>query len=151
MNIFPNRQMKSLLLILATTCGTALSIFGTVNFAVASELTANKNSAVNSRNIARVSTCPKYTGGGKLFAKIETRNFIIHLCDRRGTLFYTGISKQNGRGIYSLPTYSEEGIGIIAKNGQYEYVVTGAELSISKNGKLLQSERVIKYVSGNSN
>ncbi|MBD2343167.1 hypothetical protein [Anabaena subtropica] len=151
MNTYPNQQMKSLLLILATTCGTALSFVGNVNSAVASELIANHNSAINSRTIANVSTCPQYAGGGRLSAQIETRNFIIHLCKRRGKLFYTGVSKRNGRGIYSLPAYTEEGTGYVARNGRYEYVVNGASLDIINNGKLIQSESVIRYISGYSN
>ncbi|MBD2500666.1 hypothetical protein H6G83_08545 [Anabaena azotica FACHB-119] len=150
MNIYPNKQMKYLLLILATT-GTALSFASIFNSASASELTVNVNSVVNNKTIAQARTCPKYAGGGRLSAQVETRNFLIHICDRQGKLFYTGISKRDGKGIYSLPTYTEEGTGYVAKNGQYEYIVTGASLDIFKNGKVVQSENVIRYISGYSN
>lgn len=150
MNIYPNKQMKYLLLILATT-GTALSFAGIFNSAGASELTANLNSVVNNKTIAQVRTCPKYAGGGRLSAKAETQNFLIHICNRQGKLFYTGISKRDGKGIYSLPAYTEEGTGYVAKNGKYEYIVTGANLDIIKNGKVVRSENVIRYISGYSN
>ncbi|BAT55832.1 hypothetical protein NOS3756_48250 [Nostoc sp. NIES-3756] len=151
MNIYSHKQMKSLLLTLATACGTALSFTTTFNSAIASELTASTNSVVNSKTIAQVRSCPKYAGGGRLAAQIETRNFLIHFCNRRGKLFYTGISKRDGKGIYSLPAYTEEGTGYVVKNGKYEYIVTGASLDILRNGKVIQSEQVIKYVSGYSN
>jgi hypothetical protein len=151
MNIFSHKQMKSLLLALATACGTALSFTTTFNSAIASELTASTNSVVNSKTIAQVRSCPKYAGGGRLEVQIETRNFLIHFCNRRNKLFYTGISKRDGKGIYSLPAYTEEGTGYVVKNGKYEYIVTGASLDILRNGKVIQSEQVIKYVSGYSN
>ncbi|MBD2252943.1 hypothetical protein H6G14_16800 [Nostoc parmelioides FACHB-3921] len=151
MNIYSQKKMKSLLFILATTLGTSLSFTGSVNSAIASELTANKNSAVNVGNIASLRTCPKYAGGGRLSARIETPNFIIHLCERRKKLFYTGISKHTGKGIYSLPAYVEEGTGYVAKNGKYEYIVTGASLDIIKNGKVIQSETVTKFTSDYAN
>jgi len=141
---------KSFPLILATA-SLLTGTFGTSSSAVASELVATKVSAINTQIIASASTCPKYAGGGILEANIETRNFSIYICKRSGKLFYTSTSKLNGKGIRSLPTYTEEGTGYIAKNGKYEYVVNGASLDILKNGKLLQTDPVIKYVRGNSN
>lgn len=148
MNTYSCKQMKSLLLTLATVCGTALSFTTTFNSAIASELMPSRNSAVNSTTIAQARSCPKYAGGGRLAAQIETRNFLIHFCDRQGKLYYTGISKRDGKGIYSLPAYTEEGTGYVVKNGKYEYIVTGASLDIVRNGKVIQSEPVIRYVSG---
>jgi hypothetical protein len=141
---------KSFLLILATA-SLLTGTFGTSSSAVASELVATQASPINTEIIASASTCPKYAGGGILEANIETRNFSIYICKRSGKLFYTSTSKLNGKGIRSLPTYTEEGTGYIAKNGKYEYVVNGVNLEILKNGKVLQTDPVIKYVRGNSN
>jgi hypothetical protein len=137
---------KSFALILATA-SLLTGTFGTSSSAVASELVATKVSAINT-HIASASTCPKYAGGGILEANIETRNFSIYICKRSGKLFYTSTSKLNGKGIRSLPAYTEEGTGYIAKNGKYEYVVNGVSLEILKNGKVLQIDPVIKYVRG---
>ncbi len=141
---------KSFPLILATV-SLLTGTFGTSSSAVASELMSTKGSPINTEIIASASTCPKYAGGGILEANIETRNFSIYICKRSGKLFYTSTSKLNGKGIRSLPAYTEEGTGYIAKNGKYEYVVNGVSLEILKNGKVLQTDPVIKYVRGNSN
>jgi len=138
---------KSFALILATA-SLLTGTFGTSSSAVASELVATQASAINTQIIASASTCPKYAGGGILEANIETRNFSIYICKRSGKLFYTSTSKLNGKGIRSLPAYTEEGTGYIAKNGKYEYVVNGVSLEILKNGKVLQIDPVIKYVRG---
>jgi hypothetical protein len=155
MNTFNQKLQKSLPLALAAACGAASLLagtFGTFSTAMGSELTANHNSVINSQTIATASTCPKSAGGGKLEAYIETSNFSIYLCQRRGQIFYTSTSKNNNsKGIRSLKAYAEHGTGYVAKNGQYEYIVTGANLSIFRNGKLLQTDPVIKYVSGYSN
>ncbi len=138
---------KSFPLILATA-SLLTGTFGTSSSAVASELVATQALPINTQIIASASTCPKYAGGGILEANIETRNFSIYICKRSGKLFYTSTSKLNGKGIRSLPTYTEEGTGYIAKNGKYEYVVNGVSLEILKNGKVLQTDPVIKYVRG---
>lgn len=154
MNSFNPKPNKSFSLILATACSTASLLAGTFwtsSSAVASELMATKASTINTGIIASASTCPKYAGRGILEAQIETRNFSIYICKKSGKLFYTSTSKLNGKGIRSLSAYSEEGTGYIAKNGKYEYVVNGVSLDILKNGKLLQTDPVVKYVRGNSN
>ncbi|MBW4475507.1 MAG: hypothetical protein KME54_01210 [Tolypothrix brevis GSE-NOS-MK-07-07A] len=138
---------KSFALILATA-SLLTGTFGTSSSAVASELVATQASPINTQIIASASTCPKYAGGGILEANIETRNFSIYICKRSGKLFYTSTSKLNGKGIRSLPAYTEEGTGYIAKNGKYEYVVNGVSLEILKNGKVLQTDPVVKYVRG---
>ncbi|MBD2607254.1 hypothetical protein H6G81_22675 [Scytonema hofmannii FACHB-248] len=138
---------KSFPLILATA-SLLTGTFGTSSSAVASELVATQASAINTEIIASASTCPKYAGGGTLEANIETRNFSIYICKRSGKLFYTSTSKLNSKGIRSLPAYTEEGTGYIAKNGKYEYVVNGVSLEILKNGKVLQTDPVVKYVRG---
>ncbi|MBW4642968.1 MAG: hypothetical protein KME23_08240 [Goleter apudmare HA4340-LM2] len=138
MNNSYQKQKSSLAIALATACGAASLLAGTLG----------ASSAQASELIASASVCPKYAGGGQLEAYIETRNFSIHLCRRRGQLFYTGVSKKDGKGIRSLRAYTEEGTGYVVTNGQYEYIVNGASLDILRNGKVLQSEPVIRYVSG---
>lgn len=153
MNNFNQKLQKSLPLALATACGAASLLagtFGTFSTATGSELTANHSSVINSQTIASASTCPKSAGGGQLEAYAETSNFSIYLCQKRGQIFYTSTSKNNGKGVRSLKAYAEHGTGYVAKNGQYEYIVTGANLSIYRKGKLLQTDPVIKYVSGYS-
>ncbi|MBH8561790.1 hypothetical protein I8748_06305 [Nostoc sp. CENA67] len=154
MNSWNQKLKKSLPIILATTCGvTSLltAIVGTSSFAVASESTTNQHSQVNNQLIANAYTCPRYAGGGLLEAYVETPNFQIYICNKRGQLFYTSTSKLNRQGIRSLPIDVEEGTGYVAKNGKYEYLVNGASLTILKNGYVLQTDPVIQYISGHSN
>jgi len=154
MNSFQQIQNKSLSLILATACGAAsliTGIIGTSSSVGAVELASTQVSTVNSQIIANAYTCPRYAGGGRLEAYIETSNFYIHICNKSGKLFYTGISKLDGKGIRSLRAYTEEGTGYIVKNKNYEYVVNGVSLDIIKNGRVIQTDPVIKYVSGYSN
>lgn len=74
----------------------------------------------------------------------ETASYKIYLCkNRQGKDFYNGISKRNGSAII-LPLISEEGVGMVATNGQYEYLITGASLTISRNNRVIKEEQVIR-------
>lgn len=151
---FNRKQNKSFSIILATVCGAASLLTGTLgtsSFAVASQLIPSERSLANSQIAVNPYTCPRYAGGGLLEAYIETPNFAIYICNKRGQLFYTSTSKLNGQGIRTLPAYTEEGTGYVAKNGKYEYIVNGASLEILKNGRVLQTDPVIKYVSKSAN
>ncbi|OCQ98882.1 hypothetical protein BCD64_22825 [Nostoc sp. MBR 210] len=147
MNSFYQVQNKSFALILATA-SLLSGVAGISSSVSAAQLESTPVSTVNSQKIAQASNCPRYAGGGRLEAYIETTNFYIHICNKKGNLFYTGISKSTGKGIRSLRAYSEEGTGYVARNNNYEYVVNGAGLDIVKNGRVIQTDRVLKYVSG---
>lgn len=74
----------------------------------------------------------------------ETANFRVYICaNRQNKYFYNGVSKRNGNGI-TLPAITEEGTGYVATNGQYEYIVNGASLTILRNGNVIREERVIQ-------
>lgn len=82
--------------------------------------------------------------GQKVEQYFETNNFHIYLCyDSSNQIFYHGVDKRNGASI-NLPVYTEEGTGYVAENGNYDYIVTGASLSIYENGKLILEETVIR-------
>ncbi|MDM9380587.1 hypothetical protein QUB80_07695 [Chlorogloeopsis sp. ULAP01] len=154
MNKVNQKAKRSLSIVLTTTCGVAsllTAIFNTTYSAFASEFIATKSLAAKNDIIANAYTCPQYAGGGKLDAYIETPNFNIYICKKLGKLFYIGTSKRSGKGTRPLLTYVEEGTGYVAKNGNYEYVVNGAVLEILKNGKVVQTDPVIKYISGYTN
>ncbi|MBD2455567.1 hypothetical protein H6G80_15945 [Nostoc sp. FACHB-87] len=147
MNSFYQVQNKSFVFILATA-SLLSGIVGISSSANAAQLESTPVSTVNSQTIAQASNCPSYAGGGRLEAYFETKNFHIYICNKRGSLFYTGISKSTRKAIRSLPTSSEEGVGYVARNNNYEYAVNGASLEILKNNRVIQTERVIRYVSG---
>ncbi|BAY16935.1 hypothetical protein NIES21_27690 [Anabaenopsis circularis NIES-21] len=147
MNSFYQTKNKSFSLILATASLLA-GIVGISSSASAAQLEATPVSAVNSQMIAKATSCPRYAGGGTLEAYFETANFHIYICNKNRKMYYTGISKSTGKGIRSLRAYSEEGTGYVATNNNYEYIVNGANLEIVKNGRVIQTERVIRYVSG---
>jgi hypothetical protein len=74
----------------------------------------------------------------------ETSNFRIYLCyNHANQLYYYGVKKSNGNTL-ALPARIEEGTGYVAKNGAYDYIVTGASLSVYKNGKSILEQRVIR-------
>jgi hypothetical protein len=82
--------------------------------------------------------------GQKVEKYFETSNFRIYLCyNRANQLYYYGVKKSNGSTI-ALRARTEEGTGYVAKNGAYDYIVTGASLSVYKNGKLFLEQRVIR-------
>jgi hypothetical protein len=82
--------------------------------------------------------------GQKVEKYFETSNFHIYLCyNHANQLYYYGVKKSNGKTI-ALRARTEEGTGYVAKNGAYDYIVTGASLSIYKNGKLILEQRVIR-------
>jgi hypothetical protein len=146
-----SQQKAKALFYLSLATGTASLLAGTLitaTAATASQLPATQSPVSNNQIIANASVCPKYAGGGQLEAYIETRNFHIHLCRRRGQLFYTGLAKKNGKAIRSLRAYAEEGTGYVVQNGRYEYIVNGVRLEILRNDRVIQSEPVIRYVSG---
>jgi hypothetical protein len=82
--------------------------------------------------------------GQKVEHYFETSNFRIYLCyNGANQLYYYGVKKSNGKTI-ALRARTEEGTGYVAKNGAYEYIVTGASLSVYKNGKSILEQRVIR-------
>jgi hypothetical protein len=82
--------------------------------------------------------------GQKVENYFETSNFRIYLCyNRANQLYYYGVKKSNGNTI-ALRARTEEGTGYVAKNGAYDYIVTGASLSVYKNGKQILEQRVIR-------
>lgn len=82
--------------------------------------------------------------GQKVEQYFETNNFRIYLCyDNSNQIFYYGVDKRNGASI-ALPAYTEEGTGYVAENGEYDYIVTGASLSVYQNSKLILEETVIR-------
>jgi hypothetical protein len=82
--------------------------------------------------------------GQKVEKYFETKNFHIYLCyNHANKLYYYGVKKSNGSTIV-LRARTEEGTGYVAKNGAYDYIVTGASLSVYKNGKSILEQRVIR-------
>ncbi|MEG4199966.1 hypothetical protein [Microcoleus sp. Pol12A5] len=74
----------------------------------------------------------------------ETSNFRIYLCyNHAHQLYYYGVKKSNGSTI-ALRAQTEEGTGYVATNGTYDYIVTGASLSIYNKGKRILEQRVIR-------
>ncbi|MCU0541194.1 MAG: hypothetical protein MUE44_03285 [Oscillatoriaceae cyanobacterium Prado104] len=74
----------------------------------------------------------------------ETSSYRIYLCyNGRNQKFYYGVKKSNGSTI-ALRAKTEEGTGYVATNGAYDYIVTGAELTVHKKGKLILKQRVIR-------
>jgi hypothetical protein len=107
-------------------------------------------SPIETIQIANASSPQKLVGdfcirkGQKVENYFETSNFRIYLCyNKANQIYYYGVKKSNGKTI-ALPAIREEGTGYVAKNGAYDYIVTGASLSVYKNGKRILEQRVIR-------
>lgn len=107
-------------------------------------------SPIETIQIANASTPQKLVSnfcvrkGQKVENYYETSNFRIYLCyNKANQVYYYGVKKSNGSTI-ALRARSEEGTGYVAKNGAYDYIVTGASLSVYKNGKRILEQRVIR-------
>ncbi|MEG3845622.1 hypothetical protein QT971_09700 [Microcoleus sp. herbarium19] len=111
---------------------------------------SHTQSPIETIHIARTSTPEQlvrdFCGrkGQKVENYFETSKFHIYLCyNRANQLYYYGVKKSNGSTI-ALRARTEEGTGYVAKNGAYDYIVTGASLSVYKNGKRILEQRVIR-------
>ncbi|WP_235526630.1 hypothetical protein [Nostoc piscinale] len=82
MNSFYQVQNKSFALILATA-SLLSGVVGISSSVSAAQLESTAVSAVNIQKIAQASNCPRYAGGGRLEAYIETTNFYIHICNKK--------------------------------------------------------------------
>ncbi|HEY9848456.1 MAG TPA: hypothetical protein V6D28_03285 [Leptolyngbyaceae cyanobacterium] len=124
--------------------GTCLLLATSVGVSNASNANSSTNALKQSSN-SRSSVHNFCSRRGLRSANyFETASFRVYICaNRRGKYFYNGVSKRNGNAI-TLPAITEEGTGYVAKNGQYEYVVNGAFLSISRGNRVIQEERVIR-------
>ena len=82
--------------------------------------------------------------GQKVENYFETSKFRIYLCyNRANQIYYYGVKKSNGNTI-ALRARREEGTGYVAQNGAYDYIVTGASLSVYNNGKRILEQQVIR-------
>ncbi len=127
--------------------GTCLVLTTSVGIPQASRANSSSNALTqsNNSNSSIQSTCS--FRGLRVTHYFETASYRIYLCkNQQGKDFYNGISKRNGSAIF-LPLISEEGVGMVATNGQYEYVITGASLTISRNNRVIQEEQVIRSTS----
>lgn len=121
--------------------GTCLVLTTSVGISQASSANSSTN-ALKQSNSSIQSTCSRR--GLRVTHYFETASYRIYLCkNRQGKVFYNGISKRNGSAII-LPVISEEGVGMVATNGQYEYLITGASLTISRNNQVIKEEQVIR-------
>ena len=134
-------NFKSFHYALLGTCLVLATSVGIPQASSAQEST-NAKSQSNNFNSSIQSTCSRR--GLRVTNYFETANYRIYLCkNRQGKDFYNGISKRNGNAII-LPLISEEGTGMVATNGQYEYIITGASLTISRNNRVIKEEQVIR-------
>ena len=126
--------------------GTCLVVATSIGIPQASNANPSTNALKQSSNSS--SSIQRFCSrtGLRTANYFETANFRVYICaNRRGKYFYNGVSKRNGNAI-TLPAITEEGTGYVATNGQYEYIVNGASLSITRNNRVSQEERVIRAI-----
>ncbi len=78
---------------------------------------------------------------------IETANFFANLCQKpNGQLIYIGGRKTNPEDAIQITAMTEEGTGYVALDGDIEYIVTGASLSIVNIKTNTITEEQVIYV-----
>lgn len=80
------------------------------------------------------------------FVFAETRNFLLYVCGQNGKpLMYVGVDKRGKLGgiIVPLSNYSED--MFFAVNGNYGYILTPKVLIITKKGKVIQKQSVVRW------
>lgn len=124
--------------------GTCLVMATSVSVPQASSANSTTNALKQSDNLKSSMQTFCSRRGLRRVNYFETPNYRVYICaSRRGKYFYNGITKRNGNAI-TLPVIVEEGTGFVATNGQYEYIVNGASLTIVRNNRVIKEERVIR-------
>ncbi len=85
--------------------------------------------------------CPR----AEVVEAYETKTYLAYICQTMdGQFFYRGVNKKNGDQINVMDVLSTDGGTYYATNGAYTYWVDQNELRVTKNGKTIFFEPVLK-------
>ena len=84
------------------------------------------------------------TKGLDLVKSFQTNNFQIFIYNKKDKLYYYGIRKTGNRDSLFLSANYQEGIGYVAVNKGYKYIINDSYLSVYKGETLLRKKPVIK-------
>ncbi|MBE9203035.1 hypothetical protein IQ218_05645 [Synechocystis salina LEGE 06099] len=85
--------------------------------------------------------CPR----AEVVEAYETKTYLAYICQTYdGQFFYRGVNKNNGDQINVMDVLSTDGGTYYATNGAYTYWVNQQQLRVTKNGKTIFSEPVLR-------
>ncbi|QUS59546.1 hypothetical protein IQE94_11320 [Synechocystis sp. PCC 7339] len=85
--------------------------------------------------------CPR----AEVVEAYETKTYLAYICQTYdGQFFYRGVNKNNGDQINVMDVLSTDGGTYHATNGAYTYWVNQQWLRVTKNGKTIFSEPVLR-------
>ncbi|MEM7725206.1 MAG: hypothetical protein AAF208_02400, partial [Cyanobacteria bacterium P01_A01_bin.45] len=88
--------------------------------------------------------------GDKVFAQAETRSFIVYICGEDSPSRYVAIARNNSKRIELSLKSNLSGVKsdvhrYLATRGNIRYVLTKKTLRISRNGKTILKEKVLRW------
>ncbi|AIE73063.1 hypothetical protein [Synechocystis sp. PCC 6714] len=85
--------------------------------------------------------CPR----AEVVEAYETKTYLAYICQTyEGQFFYRGVNKKNGDQINVMDVLSTDSGTYYATNGAYTYWVDRKQLRVTKNGKTIFSEPVLR-------
>ncbi|MBD2652949.1 hypothetical protein H6G45_05450 [Synechocystis sp. FACHB-383] len=85
--------------------------------------------------------CPR----AEVVEAYETKTYLAYICQTYdGQFFYRGVNKNNGDQINVMDVLRTDGGTYYATNGAYTYWVNRQQLRVTKNGKTIFSEPVLR-------
>jgi hypothetical protein len=97
-----------------------------------------------SPTISSSATTSGCLGSDRVFVRAETNNFLIYICGNDRPTNYVGIAK-NGGGNISLPISQFQDDRFIVTNNNVSYIVTPQYLTITQNGRTIQTDPIVSY------
>ena len=85
--------------------------------------------------------CPR----AEVLEAYETKTYLVYICQTMdGQFFYRGVNKKNGDQINVMDVLSTDGGTYYATNGAYTYWIDHQQLVVTKDGKTIFSEPVLR-------
>lgn len=85
--------------------------------------------------------CPR----AEVVEAYETKTYLAYICQTMdGQFFYRGVNKKNGDQINVMDALSTDNGTYYATNGAYTYWINRKELRVTKDGKTIFSEPVLR-------
>ena len=81
--------------------------------------------------------------GLDLVKSFQTNNFRIFIYSKNSKLYYHGVKKRGNRDSIFLPANYQQGVGYVAVNQEYKYIINRFYLSVYQGETLLQKQPVI--------
>ncbi|MEM6754916.1 MAG: hypothetical protein AAF630_18325 [Cyanobacteria bacterium P01_C01_bin.38] len=102
--------------------------------------------AVKANGQSLAKGCPK---GNNTFAKAQTKNFFIYICGNENPSSYVTVARKSNRRVNLPLTLGKQNNAkanrYVATNGNIRFVLTNKVLRVSRGGRNVVKERVLKW------